>query len=638
MISAESVAEIFKLQSIASIAIIDDAFNAASSLSPTEAQSLFDQFAGTPDIEKAFQDLGLPLQGPEHVTHDSIAALTAAKENEGAVLAIALVKAAGKGRKEKLGKLAASLKKLGVRVSSIPAERASKAKKDPVASDVNVVLLDYDLGDADAGATLSRSIAGKIYDQFRDAERPPLVILMSSKPLTDEDVATFQKGTKVLSGMFYFVPKDDLFDEERCNYRLAAFARSLITGQTLQVFVSKVEAALDAARERTFKDVRSLSISDFTYLKMLRLHEDGEPLGEYLMWLMSAHLLNYLSASPDVQASQAKLNELQFDHLPPTQAEPSPNLAMLYSSAVMRNMAELPTDPKEQSGSLQFGDLFQADNKVWLCITAPCDLAFGPTRPKDKKRSIVLLPGKLVPIDEEMSAFKRRLPRTELVWRDGKVFRILWSPKEVEISAWGKVGEWQTKNKSKRVARLHTPFALEIQRLFAADLTRIGMPVPPPLYAPQMVKLTCIDEYGAEIELTSEKSRTALSVGGERGVKLILGEGFMNDVPAMFAKARATLSAGLAAHQARGEEGLAGAAEVAEAIKKLDAARDSATMIGNLRGPFKMPEPGAAESILEGAIFLCDHVDVGDAKAWTPLRLAVIPPPEIAEAGEDQAA
>lgn len=638
MISAESVAEIFKLQNIASIAIIDDAFNAPSSLSPAEAQSLYEQFASDPDIERAFQDLGLPLEGPEHLTQASIRRLNAAKEDSGAIAAAALVKSSGKGRKEKLARLAASLRKLGVTVFNIPAERASKAKENPVAPDVNVVLLDYDLGDAESGtATLSRSIAAKIYEQFKDAARPPLVILMSSNALTEDNVVTFQKGTKVLSGMFYFVSKDDLFDEERRNYRLAAFARSLITGQTLQLFVSKIEAALDSARDKMFSDVRSLSIADFTYLKMLRLHEDGEPLGEYLMWIMSSHLLNYLSSNKEVQSSQIELNKLDFDHLPPTQAKPSPNLAVLYSSAVMREMPPLPADPTEQTGSLQFGDLFRADRKVWLCITPPCDLAFGPTRPKRSKRSILLIPGKLMLIEEELDGFQRRLPRTELLSLDKKVYRILWDPKEVARSDWGKIIEWQTGVKAKRIARLHTPFALEIQRQFAADLTRIGMPVPPPLYAPQHVKLTCLNVDGTELELTSEATRMALSVGGDRGVKLIMGEEFMNELPAMISKARMVLVKRQESFTKNGDAGIGPAAEARAAISKLDAIRSDATKISGLRGPFRVPMKGEPQSLLDGAIHLSDLADVGTASPVTPLRIALVPLPETAKAGDEAA-
>src|SRR5581483_1070678 len=40
-----------------------------------------------------------------------------------------------------------------------------------------------------------------------------------------------------------------------------------------------------------------------------------------------------------------------------------------------------------------------------------------------------------------------------------------------------------------RRARLRLPFALEVQRAFAADLTRVGMPVAPPIYQAVDIRL-----------------------------------------------------------------------------------------------------------------------------------------------------
>ena len=130
MISADSVAEIFKAQNIASIAIIDDAFNPPNSISPSEAQALYEQFAVDPQIEQAFQDLGLPLEGSESLSPVAIAALAGAKHFPGAVVATELLKVGGRSRKERLRQLAGSLRKLGVDVISIAAEKAAKSEED----------------------------------------------------------------------------------------------------------------------------------------------------------------------------------------------------------------------------------------------------------------------------------------------------------------------------------------------------------------------------------------------------------------------------------------------------------------------------------------------------------------------------
>lgn len=277
MITTASVKEIFAEQKIASIAIIDDAFNKAGSyFTAAEQQTLFETFSVDPQIVQAFQTAGLELDAATDITHEAISALRGLGGNDqGAATALTHVQVSAEGRRAALDGLAAALKSLGASVRRISAKTAQAARKGIVTDDVDVVLVDYDLEGAEDVAELSRTLVGKIYEQFSDRDRAPLVILMSSNELSENDVRKFQTMTKVLSGMFYFVPKSDLFDEERRNYRLAAFAKSLTTGQALQRFVVNVEKALVEARETVLADVRALSISDFAYLKMLRLHDDG---------------------------------------------------------------------------------------------------------------------------------------------------------------------------------------------------------------------------------------------------------------------------------------------------------------------------------------------------------------------------
>lgn len=633
MISATSMKEIFQEQSIASIAIIDDAFNpAGSSLTPAERDELFTLFSADGDIVRAFDESGLELGASDDITAAALKTLRArGQADAGATAALAHVSVTAKGKRVALDVLASALKSLGAKVSRISANRAQAARKNVVSDDVDVVLLDYDLEGAEDVGELSRRLAGRIYEQFKDRERAPLVILMSSNELDEDEVRKFQTMTKVLGGMFYFVPKADLFDEERRNYRLAAFAKSLTTGQALQRFVVNVEKALEETRDRVFADVRALSISDFAYLKMLRLHDDGQPLGEYLIWLLSAHIVKNLGLSEGVALAEEAVNALAFDQLPPTQAKPSPNLAVLYSSAVMRPMPVLPENDNDGTRSLQFGDLFRKgkSKRVWLCITPPCDLAFSQSRPKQSDRSILFLPGTLRAIEDPLKPFDLRQPRTELLWLDDKIYRVLWDTKRVDQAAWGKIREWQTDRKVTRIARVNTPFALEIQRNFAADLTRVGMPTPPPLYNPQLVRLHCLDDAGAPLELSTKPTRDALSVGGDRGVRLILGEEFMNGLPAMLKKAEKALTKRLEVLKAT--EATDGPGPAAEAVKALEAiaqiAQD-AKRLSAMRGPFVLPEIGKPTSEMDGAMYVCHEADLGSVAAWVPLRLEILAPIE----------
>ena len=68
----------------------------------------------------------------------------------------------------------------------------------------------------------------------------------------------------------------------------------------------------------------------------------------------------------------------------------------------------------------------------------------------------------------------------------------------------GTFNDWLIEKGFQRVARLRLPFALEVQRAFAADLMRVGAPVMPPIYQPVTARL--------------------LRGGGEAGVYQTMGE------------------------------------------------------------------------------------------------------------------
>ncbi|SDF88056.1 hypothetical protein SAMN05216557_10719 [Sphingomonas carotinifaciens] len=646
MISASSVAEIFRQSSIGAVAIIDDAFDSPEqSMTAAATQALFDELSQDQDLLAGFIAAGHDLQTIDHLTLEAIVAVKAtAKHNAAAQAAWNHVKVFAEARRTALDEFAVDLSEdLKVSVEKISAASLSSAdtateSKNPVDDAVDVVFLDYELQEGEEEGTLSSEIVDRIYRQFAGKEKAPLVILMSSKKLDDKALAAFQRRTKVLSGMFYFVPKDELFDKEKRHYRLAAFAKSLATGRTLQRFVTGVEAELKTIQAKVFADVRSLSIGDFAFLQKLRLHEDGQPLGEYLLWLMNAHLVKELLVSGGVRAVESKVNALSFEDLPPTQSKPSISLATLYSSAVLRPMGALPEHATDQAEYLQFGDLFRKKKgkQVWMCITAPCDLAFSPTRPIRSGRSILFLPGTLQPIDKAMKPFEQRQPRTELVRIDDKAFRIIWDPKEVARADWSDIHAWKTGLEVERIARLNTPFALEIQRSFASDLTRIGMPAPPPFYNPTRVRLVVLDEQGKEVELTASNRCDGYLSGDERGMRLVMGESFMDALPEMLGKAEQILEKRFKAVEAKRAGGKATPGNVANAEAardKVAAARKDAETLSALKGPFQVPLANRVDAFLDELLAIAGEGDA-DSSDHIPLRLTILPVEDAPEAAQ----
>ncbi len=124
---------------------------------------------------------------------------------------------------------------------------------------------------------------------------------------------------------------------------------------------------------------------------------------------------------------------------------------------------------------LHLGDLFGKDNseEVWMVINAQCDLEREPS----PDINIFLIPGILKPINENINSPLR----THLFKRDNKSYRIIWETKKVRSIKYGNFYYWKMINNFTRWSRMKLPFAIEIQQAFANNMTRIGMPVPPPI-------------------------------------------------------------------------------------------------------------------------------------------------------------
>lgn len=631
MITAQSVRSLFDKSGIKNVAIIDDVFDPpGSNLSPAEIETLFEKIGELPGLAATLRGSEQPVREPADLVPAVLSMIKGLADDgdEDAAEFWAMIDHIATNKRAKLETLAANLRRnLKVSVKKIPAAAAARKRNGIVPEDSNVIFLDYELEAGRHSSDLSSSIVDKIYKQFKGKAAAPLLILMSSLDLGEEKVADFQKRSDFLSGMFYFVPKSDLFEVEKLHYRLAAFAKALPTGQTLQKFIERLDDSLSAARASVFNDLRSLNIADYAFLQTMRLHDDGQPMGEYLMWMISAHLVKELGADVAMKDVEKTVSGLSFNDLPPTNARPSPSLGALYSSAVMRKMDPLPDPAVDPTNYLQFGDLFLKNNSktVLVCITPPCDLAFGATRKIPSDRSILFLTGKLMPIEKALKPFEQRQPRTELVRLDDTMSRIVWDTKRVVQMTWGDLRNKLTQMKANRVARLNTAFALEIQRSFATDLTRIGMPVAPPVYNPIDVEMICLDEDGKDKILTTQATCKAHLSGSDRGEKLVMGAEFMDALPGMLAQATALLEARHKALMATTKlQGPGKAAEIAGAKDKLIATRKDANALSAIRGPFGLAGDGLPQSVLDDLLEIRDGADSAPIREWVPLRIRLI--------------
>src|SRR6266404_290038 len=367
-----------------------------------------------------------------------------------------------------------------------------------------VIFIDYYLGSGSDSYEIAKAIARETYGKYEHEPSKPLIILMSTKEISEEAIGAFRDKSGLLGGTFYFVDKRDFSNKDKLHLKIGAWVLALPYSEKIQNFVNALQAALGKVSKQFINDIKKLSVDDYAYIQKLSLQEDGHPLGDYMIWLYSAYFGKVLFEAPAVREQQEIIDALTFQDLPPSQMKPSLQLSEIYRSALFASVDDVQSHPRDETGSemmyLHLGDLFikEGETEVWMIINAQCDLAFAPDaqRPAKPERSILMISGRLRLLTDKVDDLTRHLPRTELFEHKGATYRILWNTKKIISPSHGEFKKWKEELGYKREARLRLPFALEVQRAFAADLTRVGLPVAPPIYQPATLQLLCMNEQG----------------------------------------------------------------------------------------------------------------------------------------------
>ena len=264
----------------------------------------------------------------------------------------------------------------------------------------------------------------------------------------------------------------------------------------IQRFVNALEVSVKDASRDFIAQIKSLSFEDYLYIHSLSLRAEGHPLGTYMLGLYKSLLAHLVHNHERVINTQNKLDSIDVEAYVPLKTAPSIYLAGMYSLSL--------SEPGIQAEArcLRLGDLYVKDTQnALLVINADCDLIYSsqsPSRPFPADLSILLHPGRLKPVDAIVDSGPKV---TNLFVLDGQAFKIVWNNEGVITKKYGEVEEWlQGQGYSKR-GRLVTPHALEIQHHFAASLTRVGMPVAPPLPIPATVRVFGKNEDKTLIQL-----------------------------------------------------------------------------------------------------------------------------------------
>ena len=554
--SGDKLAKLLEEKGLRGVALVDDVYDPLDKLEFL-AGELDDLWALAEASEEALADLeriGHQVSGPEELTGEVLAAFDARRVDcpvFDTVWKASLVGGRVEGARGPLERLKGHLEDdLGLEVREF-------GRREPtanlVAEESQLLFLDWYLGDVgvpdaqDAGdgteykmpnaVKVAVSKAKEILKTWPSGRPKPLIVLMSVHPGLREQADEFCRSSGILRGMFYAVPKGELTDLFNLRMHMHLFAMSLPAGRRLQTFVNALRVKFKDTETKFLEGISDLSLNDYAYIQSLSLQEDGQPLGDYLLWLFSAYFGQLLFAEA-LRDERADLDTMTFSDALPSLGPPSGRLTELYHCALFDTSVgpvtahpqateKRDTEAPLEQPWLSLGDVFElqanqdqsastdsaaggkgqiaADAQarivqkphIFLVINPQCDLAFTPEprdRPPDPNRSILLLSGYLRSVAEPAGEGSK--PKTELYRHDGGSYRIDWDTRKVLAIPHGKFDEWRTQGPYERVARLRLPFALEVQRAFAADLTRVGTPVMPPIY--QRIAATVLRPHGSD--------------------------------------------------------------------------------------------------------------------------------------------
>ncbi len=151
-----------------------------------------------------------------------------------------------------------------------------------------IILLDYYLGSEDQDAVdASVNKAIEIYGRSEGRDEKPVFVLMSSAQLSETQIEQFRERSSLIGGMFHHIPKSDLKNREMLERKLLAIALSMPIAPAIVLLIEALERSLASAKKTFGQRMRDLSLEDYAYIDRLSLKEDGQPFGDYMLWLFS---------------------------------------------------------------------------------------------------------------------------------------------------------------------------------------------------------------------------------------------------------------------------------------------------------------------------------------------------------------
>ena len=514
------------------------------------------------------------------------------------------------------------------RVGTEPQVLGSDCEPDEIAKQrPQLVFMDWRLGRSDQEQAVQAAVekATQILSSCASVGvDKPLIVLISSNVLSDEATGDFCRRSRIIKGMFYAVNKRILTNPVHFPTYMHLFESSLTTGRKLQSLMDSLHSNFAKLSTKFLDHISELTLADYAFVQSLSLRDDSQPLGDYLLWLFSTYLGQLLLTEP-LKDVRADLDATAWYGTVPSLEPPSERLNELYRNALYDTsvdrvnghpLAGQEDIPVSIVGPLGLGDIFLREESadpdtqdslpnpdVMMLISPQCDLE---CRPENFDRNVVLIGGTFIPFQDR--ANHRDATVTDLFVHQDNHYSIVWNLKSAETVVYREFGSWLSQRGYQREARLRLPLALEVQRAFAADFTRIGTRIAPPIYQPLAMELERANRLLNAYEHVDrfDDGKGAFLMLTKRGQQCVLTTQLLTGL-------RSILSEELMDMRERGEQPDA-PQYMPQQVAALENVLKDQSKWSELQSPFHLPQVSSPTNVIDGWV----QVVLGDAEV--PVR------------------
>lgn len=372
-------------------------------------------------------------------------------------------------------------------------------------------------GDRSRSIKLLKSILSALVDNV------PAVILMSSEDVADrKDAYLSNLEDRVMALRSGFLLKGWVRGRGQALTASGEAADVLVDtsgsfefGRALETALRVWKVGAEEALTQIFAELQEFDVKDFAYLLRFRLYEEGEPFADYLEWFLGESLRAIVDDRVGWESEDfGKLNDRTLTKaIEGAHPFPSPRLAKFFHRLRFNSWERR---PRRRFG---LGDVFVSPNhkSVRMVVSPDCDLVSRGSRRAAVR--ILTIGGSIRGLEENHA------------WAGDLVFRnspraIKWNYKDLMTHDFGECSSLEVEGKPYTYFASMRPMpAQTIQKAVLADLSRVGLAVPPTVDVGAPVKVYLKRKEGTqgkvrELDGLEEPRAQVFMPRGEKDLKL----------------------------------------------------------------------------------------------------------------------